>query len=88
VRIWHGRRAAPLVAIWVIAVIAAAILYRIEDVQPALSDLVRPVYVVVITLALVVTWKWFRGRTAGPRQDRRHRDRRDTDRHEDVGTDR
>jgi hypothetical protein len=87
VRIWHGRHAEPLIAIWLIALVAAVILYRVEYVQPALSDLVRPVYVVVFALALLVTWKWFRARAVGARHDRRHGDRRHTDRRENDGAD-
>ncbi len=37
-------------------------LYKIEDIQPALSELIRPVYVIVLALALLLTWKWFRAR--------------------------
>jgi cobalamin synthase len=87
VRIWRGRHAAPLIAIWLLALIVVAILYRIEDIQPALSDLIRPVYVIVLALALLVTWKWFRARTGGAEHDRRRGDRRHTDRREDNSAD-
>jgi len=87
VRIWHGRHAAPLVAIWALASIVAAVLYRIEDIQPALSDLIRPVYVVLLGLALLVTWKWFRARASGKQHDRRHGDRRHADRREESDVD-
>lgn len=86
-RIWHGRHAAPLVAIWVLALIVAAALYKIEDIQPALSDLIRPVYVVLLGLALLVTWKWFRARAGGKQHDRRQADRRHADRREDSDAD-
>lgn len=86
-RIWHGRHAAPLIAIWLFAFIVAAILYKIEDIQPALSDLIRPLYVILIALALLVTWKWFRARAIGEQHDRRHGDRRHTDRRDDNDTD-
>mgnify|MGYP001551399263 FL=1 len=86
-RIWHGRHAAPLVAIWVLALIVAAVLYRIEDIQPALSDLIRPVYVILLGLALLVTWKWFRARASGKQHDRRQGDRRHADRREDSDAD-
>jgi len=87
VRIWHGRHAAPLVAIWLLALIVAAVLYRIEDIQPALSDLIRPVYVILLALALLVTWKWFRARAGGKQNDRRQGDRRHADRREDSNAD-
>ncbi len=86
-RIWHGRHAAPLIAIWLFALIVAAILYRIEDIQPALSDLIRPVYVILLALAVLVTWKWFRARAIGTQHDRRQADRRHTDRREDSDAD-
>ena len=86
-RIWHGRHAAPLVAIWALASIVAAVLYRIEDIQPALSDLIRPVYVVLLGLALLVTWEWFRARASGKQHDRRHGDRRHADRREESDVD-
>ena len=86
-RIWHGRHAAPLGAIWLLVLIVAAMLYKIEDIQPALSDLVRPLYVIVLALALLVTWKWFRARAIGARHDRRHADRRHMDRREDNDAD-
>jgi hypothetical protein len=87
VRIWHGRHAAPLIAIWIFVLVIAAMLYKIEDIQPALSELIRPVYVIVLALALLLTWKWFRARAVGTQQDRRHADRRRTDRREDNGAD-
>ena len=86
-RIWHGRHAAPLVAIWLLALIVAAVLYRIEDIQPALSDLIRPVYVILLALALLITWKWFRARAGGKQNDRRQGDRRHADRREDSNAD-
>jgi len=85
-RIWHGRHAAPLIIIWGFAFAVAAILYKIDDIQPALSDLFRPVYFVIAGLALLLTWKWFRGRAGGERHDRRHGDRRHADRRDEDDT--
>lgn len=79
-RIWHGRHAAPLIAIWVIALGLLAATYKLQDVQPGLTELLRPVYVVVLAIALIFTWKWFRARARGKINDRRHADRRRTDR--------
>lgn len=73
--------------IWVIAIVLAAALFEIERVQPALSDLLRPVYVVIVGVALLVTWKWFRAREGGPQHDRRHGDRRRSDRRDDFEDD-
>lgn len=83
-RIWHGRHAAPLIIIWLIAFVAAAIVYRIQEVQPALAELMRPLYVIVCVVALFITWKWFRARAAGSHEDRRHGDRRHNERRDDV----
>jgi hypothetical protein len=80
VRIWHGRHAAPLIAIWVIALGLIAAMYKLQDVQPGLTELLRPVYVVVLSIALLFTWKWFRARARGKGNDRRHADRRRSDR--------
>ncbi len=84
-RIWHGRHAAPLVIIWAIALGLAALMYRVENAQPALSELLRPVYVVVLGVALLTTWKWFRERARGKKHDRRHADRRRSDRRDEEG---
>jgi hypothetical protein len=85
-RIWHGRHAAPLVIIWALALAVAAIMYRIEDIQPGLSDLLRPVYVVVFGVALLLSRKWLRARAGGKSHDRRHGDRRHEDRRDDERT--
>ncbi len=82
-RIWHGRHAAPLVIIWAVALALAAGLYKIDDIQPALSDLFRPVYFIIAAIALLLTWKWFRERAGGKRHDRRRRDRRHADRRDE-----
>jgi len=82
-RIWHGRRAAPLVVIWAIAVAIAGTMYKVDDMQPALSELLRPVYLIVLGVALLITWKWFGARAGGKKRDRRHGDRRHADRRDD-----
>lgn len=79
-RIWHGRHSAPLLMIWVIALGLAALLYKIADIQPALSELFSPLYIIILGVAAALTWKWFRARAAGRSQDRRHGDRRRLDR--------
>jgi hypothetical protein len=87
-RIWRGRHSAPLVIIWAVALGLAAFLYKIEDIQPALSELLRPLYVIEFGVAALLTWKWFRARAAGKQHDRRLGDRRRLDRRdeEDVDT--
>jgi len=84
VRIWHGRHAEPLIIIWGFALVLAAILYKIDAVQPALAVLFRPVYMIIAGIALLLTWKWFRERAGGKRHDRRHADRRQDDRRDDT----
>lgn len=85
-RIWHGRHAAPLFIIWGFALALSALLYKIDDIQPALSELFRPVYYIIAAIALLLTWKWFRERAGGRKHDRRHGDRRQEDRRgEDDG---
>jgi ABC-type nickel/cobalt efflux system permease component RcnA len=83
VRIWHGRHAAPLVVLWTAVVVIAALLYKAQDVQPALIDLLRPLYIIVGIAALLLTWKWFRERKGGKAHDRRHADRRHSERRDD-----
>jgi hypothetical protein len=82
-RIWRGRHASPLVIIWAAALGLAALMYRIENSQPAFSELFRPVYVVILGATLLITWKWFRERTGGSRRDRRRGERRRSDRRDD-----
>lgn len=48
-----------------------------ESSQPALRELIRPLYIVMLVVMLLTTWRWFRARG---RRDRRHGDRRNTDR--------
>jgi len=64
----------------VVALVLIGGVYRIENIQPALSTLFRPVYVVVLGVALLVTWRWFRSRAGGKQHERRHGDRRQSDR--------
>jgi uncharacterized membrane protein len=71
------------VIIWAAALGLAAFMYRDESSQPAFSELFRPVYVVILGVALLVTWKWFRERTGGTRPDRRRGERRRSDRRND-----
>ncbi len=82
-KIWHGRDAAPLLLVWAIALSLIAILYKVQDVQPGLTELLEPVFVVIFLVAGLITWRWFRARVRGKRHDRRHEDRRHTDRRDD-----
>ena len=66
--------------IWAIALSLVAILYKVQDVQPGLTELFEPVFVVIPGIAAVLTWRWFRGRARGRSGDRRRSDRRSADR--------
>lgn len=66
--------------IWAIALSIMAILYKVQDVQPGLTELFEPVYVVITGIAAALTWRWFRARARGRSTDRRHSDRRNADR--------
>lgn len=79
-RIWHGRHAGPLLAAWAVAFALVGGLHMAENVQPALGDLLFPVYVIIVAALAFVTWRWFRARSGNRRDDRRHVDRRHADR--------
>lgn len=82
-KVWHGRTAAPLFLIWAIALSLIAILYKIQDVQPGLTELFQPVFVVIVLVAGGLTWRWFRARSGGRKHDRRLHDRRSSDRRDE-----
>lgn len=79
-RIWHGRHSRPLLIVWIVALVLTAAIHEIDNVQPAFAELLRPVYFLILVVALLVTWKWFRSRDGGKAHDRRHGDRRHADR--------
>jgi membrane protein implicated in regulation of membrane protease activity len=76
-RIWHHRHPGPLLTLWGVAALIAAALYWMESSQPALREMVQPLYYIVAAGMLFTTWRWFRVRD---RKDRRHGDRRRNDR--------
>jgi hypothetical protein len=61
-----------------VAIVILGALYYAESAQPALREMLRPLYVIVGLVLLFTTWRWFRGRAA--HSDRRHADRRHNDR--------
>lgn len=77
-RIWHHRHAGPLITLWGVVITIAAGLHWMDESQPALHEMVQPLYVILLALMLVTTWRWFRvrGRTDRRRHDRRRTDRR------------
>ena len=80
-RIWHHRHVGPLLTVWGVAIGAAAVLWWMENDQPALREMIDPLYYILAIVMLVVTWRWFRTRGRADRRhgDRRHSDRRGTD---------
>jgi len=81
VRIWHHRHAGPLITLWGVAIAIAIGLYWMENDQPALREMIDPLYYIILIVMLITTWRWFRvrGRKDRRRSDRRHTDRRGTD---------
>ena len=79
-RTFFSRRFAPLITTWIIAVVAAALVYWFETEMPAFHEVLLPFYVIIVTVAVFFTWRWIRTRRKGG--ERRHRDRRHTDRRE------
>ena len=77
-RNFFGRRFAPLIAVWIVAGVLAALVYWFERAMPAFDEVVKPVYGLIVALAAVFTWRWIR--TRGKDDRRNPRDRRRTDR--------
>lgn len=73
----YGRRPRQLLVVWGFSLLLIAFIYWLETSAPALHDLVRPFYWVVSFVAVFLTWRWLRARSA---KDRRGKDRRLTDR--------
>lgn len=77
-RNFFSRRFAPLVTTWIIALVAAGLIYWFEIKMPAFHDVVTPVYAIIAALTVFFTWRWIRTRHRG--DDRRHGERRHADR--------
>ena len=76
-RFLRGRRPSPLLSIWGGLAIVAAIVYVFESLMPVFHDLVRPVYWIMLGIAIVLSLRWFRGRGTRRREaDRRLAERR------------
>ena len=71
------RRFLPLIAIWIVALVVAGLIYWFEIAMPAFHEVVSPIYAIIAAVAVFFTWRWIRTRGRG---DRRHADRRRTDR--------
>jgi len=79
-RTFFSRKFAPLVAVWVGALVVVGLIYWFERTMPAFDEVVAPVYAVVALLLVAFTWRWIRARGKGERRnlDRRRTDRRNT----------
>ena len=79
-RTFFSRRFAPLATTWIIALIAAGLIYWFEIEMPAFHEVVTPLYGIIASLAVFFTWRWIRTRGRGDRRrvERRRTDRRDT----------
>lgn len=77
-KLWHGRHVGPLLTAWAVLLAIAAGLYEMQSSQPALSEIFRPLFVILVLSGIFATLKWFRARARG--NDRRHQDRRNSDR--------
>ena len=77
-RSFFDRHFAPLMAVWIVALVIAGLIYWFVRAMPAFDDVVKPVYFIDAALAVAFTWRWIRTRGTGNR--RQHGDRRRTDR--------
>jgi len=79
-RTFFSRRFAPLATTWIIAFVAAGLIYWFEITMPAFHEVVLPIYAIIAALAVFFSWRWIRTRNRGDRRrtERRHTDRRDT----------
>jgi membrane protein implicated in regulation of membrane protease activity len=81
-RNFFDRRFAPLATTWIIALVAAGLIYWFEIEMPAFHEVVTPLYAIIGALAVFFTWRWVRTRHRG--DDRRHAERRHADRRDDI----
>ncbi|HUQ19050.1 MAG TPA: hypothetical protein VM099_05505 [Gemmatimonadaceae bacterium] len=75
---FFDRRFAPLIAVWIVAAVLVGLIYWFERAMPAFDVVVKPVYALIVLLAIIFTARWVRTRGKGNR--RNHPDRRRTDR--------
>jgi hypothetical protein len=75
----YGRRPRQLLAVWGTSLLLILLIYWVEVEAPALDQLVKPFYWIILAVAFFLTWRWLRSRS---RKDRRGGDRRRSDRRE------
>lgn len=76
----YGRRPRQLLVVWGVALSLIGLLQWFEMQAPAFHEILLPVYWVVFAVAVLLTWRWLRSRSA---KDRRRGDRRRTARREE-----
>ncbi len=76
----YGRRPRQLLVVWGVSLLFIALIYWLEVSAPALHELLLPFYWIILGVAVIATWRWFRSRSKKDRRigDRRRSDRRDT----------
>ncbi len=77
-RSFFDRHFAPLIAVWIVAIVIAGLVKWFERAMPAFDQVVKPIYFLDAALVIVFTWRWVR--TRGKVNRRHHPDRRRTDR--------
>jgi len=79
-RLFHGRDPGPLLGPWLACAVVAVATYMFERMMPAFHDVVGPFYWLLLIIVGIASWRWARSRALARGQDRRHGDRRRTDR--------
>lgn len=72
-RIFRGRRLGPLIGPWISSAFLAGLVNYTERTVPALQEVARLIYLLLLGIVLFTTWRWFRARGS----NRRKKDRRD-----------
>jgi hypothetical protein len=72
------RSVRPLVISWIITLLLEGLLLWVRSVQPVMSEILKPGYVLAALPAALGTWHWFHRRSRHERRsgDRRHDSRR------------
>ena len=76
----YGRKPQQLLVVWGPAVGLILFIYWLEISAPALSELLFPIYWIILAVSVFLTWRWFRARS---RKDRRGEDRRRVERRDE-----
>lgn len=79
----YGRSLRHLLVVWATSLGLILLIYWVELQAPALDQLLKPFYWIILAIAFFLTWRWLRSRS---RKDRRGGDRRRSDRREHDDT--